>query len=58
MFIARHDLIYHNVDRYSYGVAVCDIDGENLWASPRERSPFPVQSLILINYADKLSDDE
>ncbi len=28
MFIARHDLIYHNVDRYSYGVAVCDIDGD------------------------------
>ena len=28
MFIARHDLIYHNVDRLSYGVAVCDIDGD------------------------------
>jgi hypothetical protein len=28
MFIARHDLIFNNVDRLSYGVAVCDIDGD------------------------------
>lgn len=28
MFIARHDLLFHNDDRLSYGVAVCDIDGD------------------------------
>ena len=28
MFIARHDLIYNNVDRLSYGIAVIDIDGD------------------------------
>lgn len=28
MFIARHDLIFNNVDRLSYGIAVCDIDGD------------------------------
>ncbi len=28
MFIARQDLLFHNDDRLSYGVAVCDIDGD------------------------------
>lgn len=28
MFIARHDLLFQNDDRLSYGVAVCDIDGD------------------------------
>jgi len=28
MFIARHDLIFNNIDRLSYGVAICDIDGD------------------------------